>query len=306
MANPYKTLGVEKEATDDEIKNAYRKKAMSTHPDRNPDKGEEAQKQFTDVGEAYEILKDKDKRQEYDLHGSVGGGGQQAWPGQHPHPSQADWQRHIWEFQQQQSMRQQPPTPPPKPKGVLEEDMEVWIRHDVLAIHLSSRKSNIGTKNDGVRASFAGKMGTIAELDPKDQAVKVRVMVSAGRAAQVWFSAGAVWDPLSVEKNLAVKIGEDTDTILRASRESHIGTANDERRARCAGKTGTVVDVDRKDGAAKVRVMLTATTADELWFGYGALELLKIHTVAKPEDKQQQQQQQQQQNPFGGFGFRRG
>lgn len=64
----YAILGVERSASQDEIKRAYRRLAKELHPDRNPDP--EAQQRFRDVNEAYEVLGDKDKRARYDELGS--------------------------------------------------------------------------------------------------------------------------------------------------------------------------------------------------------------------------------------------
>lgn len=61
----YKILGVGKDAGETEIKKAYRKLAIQTHPDKNPD-DPEAEARFKDVGEAYETLSDVAKRQRYD------------------------------------------------------------------------------------------------------------------------------------------------------------------------------------------------------------------------------------------------
>ena len=66
----YETLGIAKNATEDEIKKAYRRLAMKHHPDRNPDAGSEAK--FKEAKEAYEMLSDADKRAAYDRYGHAG------------------------------------------------------------------------------------------------------------------------------------------------------------------------------------------------------------------------------------------
>ena len=65
----YKILGVKKEATDAEIKKAYRKLALKWHPDKNPNNREEAEEKFKKINEAYSVLSDKDKRKQYDRGG---------------------------------------------------------------------------------------------------------------------------------------------------------------------------------------------------------------------------------------------
>ena len=67
----YEVLGVEKTASADEIKRAYRKSAMKYHPDRNPG-DKEAEEKFKELGEAYEVLSNDEKRQRYDQFGFAG------------------------------------------------------------------------------------------------------------------------------------------------------------------------------------------------------------------------------------------
>ena len=72
--NLYETLGVERTASQNEIKKAYRVLARKYHPDANPDDAVAEQK-FKEVAMAYEILSDDQKREEYDRFGSIGGSG---------------------------------------------------------------------------------------------------------------------------------------------------------------------------------------------------------------------------------------
>ena len=67
-ADYYETLGINKSSSDGEIKQAYRKKAMKYHPDRNKD-AKQAEKKFKKINEAYYVLKDKEKKSQYDQFG---------------------------------------------------------------------------------------------------------------------------------------------------------------------------------------------------------------------------------------------
>ena len=73
----YKILGVDRNASEDEIKNAYRKEALRWHPDRHAndseDKKKEAEEKFKEIAEAYAVLTDPEKKKMYDTYGTVDG-----------------------------------------------------------------------------------------------------------------------------------------------------------------------------------------------------------------------------------------
>ena len=81
MANPYETLGVAPNASQDDIRKAYRKAAKETHPDLNPGKPE-AEKRFKEINAAYDIIGDADKRKRYDA-GEIDETGAERQPERH-------------------------------------------------------------------------------------------------------------------------------------------------------------------------------------------------------------------------------
>ncbi|KAJ3342526.1 DnaJ sub C member 7 [Gonapodya sp. JEL0774] len=103
----YKILGVDKSASEEELKKAYRKMALKYHPDKNASLSEEekiqAEKQFKDVSEAYNILTDTRKRQIYDAGGDLDGPDMDSgMPGMHGMPGGVDMQDILQMFFAQQ------------------------------------------------------------------------------------------------------------------------------------------------------------------------------------------------------------
>ena len=85
----YKTLGVSKDATPDEIKKSYRKLARKFHPDANTRATAKAEERFKEISEAYDVLSDTTRRKEYDEARSLfgpGGAGRFRTPGGARHP----------------------------------------------------------------------------------------------------------------------------------------------------------------------------------------------------------------------------
>eukprot|EP00284_Hemiselmis_tepida_P007143 CAMPEP_0174922192 /NCGR_PEP_ID=MMETSP1355-20121228/5693_1 /TAXON_ID=464990 /ORGANISM="Hemiselmis tepida, Strain CCMP443" /LENGTH=146 /DNA_ID=CAMNT_0016167759 /DNA_START=49 /DNA_END=486 /DNA_ORIENTATION=- len=73
--DPYQVLGIGKDAGSNDIQKAYKKLALKWHPDKNPDSQERAEKMFKEVQEAYELLKDPQKKSDYDRFGFAPEGG---------------------------------------------------------------------------------------------------------------------------------------------------------------------------------------------------------------------------------------
>ena len=77
----YEILDVNKDASAEEIKKAYRKKAIQYHPDKNPN-DKEAEEKFKEAAEAYEVLSNPDKKARYDRFGHAGMGGAGGFSGE--------------------------------------------------------------------------------------------------------------------------------------------------------------------------------------------------------------------------------
>ena len=94
----YSVLGLKKDSKADEIKKAYKKLAIKYHPDRNTDNKKEAEKKFAEINEAYSILTDPKKKQQYDMYGTVGSGTSEANPVNTFRMFNNIFQQHVSEF----------------------------------------------------------------------------------------------------------------------------------------------------------------------------------------------------------------
>lgn len=192
--DPYKVLGVQKNASESEIKAAYRKQALKWHPDRQPeDKRKQAEKQFNDVASAYELLSDPAKRRDYDSggrHGCPNGG--PGFPGgfQGGVHSQAAAEQMFREVFGQGGMDelfgqlfggQAGPV-------VLRQGMEVQVRPDQRTVLEACRRCGIDSTNDMQRLRSLGRRAIVVKVDPADKSVKLEVE----GVGQVWFGAQAV------------------------------------------------------------------------------------------------------------------
>lgn len=200
--DPYKTLGVDRNASADEIKKAYRREALKWHPDKNsPEKRKEAEQRFAAVASAYETLSDPEKKRQFDGGGfssdssgfSGGGFPSSGFGGSHSQESAERLFREVFGAANADqllselfgSMGEHAGHRGPK---TLQVGMDVQIVLDHDSVRRASRASGIDATNDSMRARCTGKQGRIIKADPRDQTIKVRV----DGVGDAWFGAQAV------------------------------------------------------------------------------------------------------------------
>lgn len=168
----YAILGVDPEATDPQIRKAYKKLAVELHPDRyvgRPEEQEEAQKRFAQVSHAYNVLKDAEQRNEYDFMRRLKGEAEEAAPAA---PSEQDLQlrRERGERYFKQGMSRQMNR---DFKGAIDAFKEA-IRHDPSVAQWHSMLAVCYQKQGWVSYAKA-EVEAALKLDPRDAlAVKLR------------------------------------------------------------------------------------------------------------------------------------
>ncbi|CAD7955788.1 unnamed protein product [Amoebophrya sp. A120] len=205
---PHEILGVGPNATADEIKKAYKKKALQFHPDRNPDNREAAEKQFKEVSEAYEALTNPSRSSGF------GSGADPSGQGGFHHPNHAGGMPH--------GARQMTPEEAEKmfqqmfgggfhdvfnrmfhgmdeaPSNIVRLNDRLSVLGTRQQVEHYCRQKKISTDNDALRARCLGKTGTVVKMDPRDNTVKLR-----------FESVGDAWFPAEVLTKQSNGNGED-------------------------------------------------------------------------------------------------
>jgi len=155
----YKILGIEKNATADDIKKAYRKLARKLHPDLNPN-DKEANKKFQQVNEANEVLSDPEKRKKYDQYGK-------------------DWQ-HAEQFEQQKSQRANQPGFDQQFQGDTDNDFSSFFESMFGA---SGRSSQTKFRGQDYNAELKLALADILSTHPQTFTINgknIRITIPAG------------------------------------------------------------------------------------------------------------------------------
>ncbi|CAE7595563.1 EMB2654, partial [Symbiodinium natans] len=190
--DPYKILGIGRNATPEEIKKAYKKEAMKWHPDRQPpEKREEAQKRFTEVANAYETLSDPEKRRASDAGGGANGfTGHTGFhsTGGNTQASAEDLFRQVFGQRGFQELFLNLQAMQGFGSPGISVGATVKVHTDKRRLLRLCRAAGIDATNDGKRVQSVGKEGRVIKVDHDDDTAKVAV----NGVGDVWFPAQAL------------------------------------------------------------------------------------------------------------------